>query len=88
MDLEKGTINGYRFDMDFINEYSECFYNPERDIDSYIVDENGKISNVTRVSAYAEFGYKIVPSFSLIAGGGYQYTKNDSAELNNLDIHS
>ncbi len=21
-------------------------------------------------------------------GGGYQYTKNDSAELNNLDIHS
>lgn len=32
MDLEKGTINGYRFDMDFINEYSECFYNPERDI--------------------------------------------------------
>ena len=49
-------------------------------IDSYIVDENGKISNVTRVSAYAEFGYKIVPSFSLIAGGGYQYTKNDSAE--------
>lgn len=32
MDLEKGTINGYRFDMDFINEYSECFYNPEGDI--------------------------------------------------------
>ncbi len=32
MDLEKGTVNGYRFDMDFINEYSECFYNPERDI--------------------------------------------------------
>lgn len=57
-------------------------------IDSYIVDENGKISNVTRVSAYAEFGYKIVPSFSLIAGGGYQYTKNDSSTLNDLDIHS
>lgn len=57
-------------------------------IDLYIVDENGKISNVTRVSAYAEFGYKIVPSFSLIAGGGYQYTQNDSAVLNNLDIHS
>lgn len=57
-------------------------------IDSYKVDSNGKTSNVTRVSAYAEFGYKIVPSFSLIAGGGYQYTKNDSPLLNDLDIHS
>ena len=31
IDLEKGTINGYRLDMDFINEYSECFYFPERE---------------------------------------------------------
>lgn len=31
IDLEKGLINGYRLDMDFINEYSECFYFPERD---------------------------------------------------------
>ena len=31
IDLEKGTIAGYRLDMDFINEYSECFYNPEKD---------------------------------------------------------
>lgn len=31
IDLEKGTINGYRLDMDFINEYNECFYVPERE---------------------------------------------------------
>lgn len=31
MDLERGTINGYDFDMDFINEYSECFLNPKYD---------------------------------------------------------
>ncbi len=35
IDLEKGLINGYRLDMDFINEYSECFYLPERDDGSY-----------------------------------------------------
>lgn len=57
-------------------------------VDSYIVDSNGSISNVTRVSAYTEIGYKITPSFSLVTGGGYQYTKNDSASLNGLDIHS
>lgn len=31
MELERGTINGYDFDMDFINEYSECFLNPKYD---------------------------------------------------------
>ena len=31
IDLEKGTINGYRLDMDFINENNECFYVPERE---------------------------------------------------------
>lgn len=45
-----------------------------------VVDNNGKVNNVTRISAAAEIGYKAADMFTVIFGGGYQFTKVDASD--------
>lgn len=49
-----------------------------------VVDNNGNVNNVSRISAAAEIGYKINNINSFIFGGGYQFTKVDASD----DVHS
>lgn len=45
-----------------------------------VVDDNGKVNNVTRISAAAEIGYKATDMITVIFGGGYQFTQVDASD--------
>ena len=45
-----------------------------------VVDDNGKVNNVTRISAAAEIGYKAADMLTVIFGGGYQFTQVDASD--------
>lgn len=45
-----------------------------------VVDSNGKVNNVTRISAATEIGYKAADMVTVIFGGGYQFTKVDASD--------
>lgn len=45
-----------------------------------VVDDNGKVNNVTRISAAAEIGYKATDMITVIFGGGYQFTLVDASD--------
>lgn len=45
-----------------------------------VVDNTGKVNNVSRISAAAEIGWHITKMNSFIFGGGYQFTKVDASD--------
>lgn len=63
--VKNGLINGYKFDENLVNQYSECFYIPERDEASYgmydltrsqldrAIQMYGSVKNVERAYLYA-----------------------------------